>query len=61
MANWVPVRRRLTEHDSAWAVVGIEKGDLEVIARLELENGGCIQGNRFLQRISGCDKGGRDT
>ncbi len=55
------MRRRLTEHDSAWAVVGIEKGDLEVIARLELENGGCTQGNRFLQRISGCDKGGRDT
>jgi hypothetical protein len=51
----------LTEHDGARAVVGIEKGDLEVVARFEFEKGGCVQGDGFLQSMSGCDKRDRDT
>ena len=55
------MRRRLTEHDGAWAVVGIEKGDLEVVSRFEFENGGCVQGDGFLQSMSECNKIDRDT
>lgn len=45
---WWNEHLSLTEHDSSQAVVGIEKGDLDLTTRIQLDGCGGLQRQRFL-------------